>query len=341
MIQTRRPLRIAVLAPLDWRVPPRHYGPWELVASHLAEGLTERGHEVTLFATADAQTSARLIAVCPRPLNEDPLLDRKVYEHWHLSEVFERAGEFDVIHNNFDFMPLTYSQLTPTPVVTTIHGFSDTRILPIYEKYQNTSQYVSISLASRHPSLRYAGNVYHGMVVEEFPFVEHPEQYLLFFGRIHPDKGVHDAIELAEKMGERLIIAGIIQDEKYFTEVIQPKLSSQIQYVGPVGGDNKLTLLSQAKLLLQLIHFDEPFGLSMIEAMACGTPVLANRRGSIPEVIEPSISGEIVAESEISPSAAQRCFALSRTKVRQYVQQKFSREQMITGYEAIYQKILV
>ncbi len=163
-------LRIAVLAPISWRVPPRHYGPWELFASLLTEGLVSRGHEVTLFATSDSETSAVLSSVIPRAWSEDPSTDPKVAECLHISEVFERASEFDVIHNSFDFLPLTYSGLISTPVVTTIHGFSSPEIVPVYVKYNASSFYVAISDADRHPALDYAATIHHGIDTGEFHF---------------------------------------------------------------------------------------------------------------------------------------------------------------------------
>ena len=183
-------MRIAVLAPISWRVPPRHYGPWELFASLLTEGLVSRGHEVTLFATSDSETSAVLSSVIPRGWSEDPDIDPKVAECLHISEVFERASEFDIIHNSFDFLPLTYSGLISTPVITTIHGFSSPQIVPVYEKYNKRTFYVAISNADMHPSLEYLATIHHGIKVSDFTFNPTPSSYLAFFGRIHRDKGL-------------------------------------------------------------------------------------------------------------------------------------------------------
>jgi len=271
-------MRIAMLAPIAWRVPPRHYGPWERVVWLLTEGLVDRGVDVTLFATADSQTRARLIAVCPRPYEEDPSLDPKVWECLHISEVFERAGEFDLIHNHFDFLPLSYSGLVRTPVLTTIHGFSSERILPVYRKYNRRTYYVSISNADRHPDLDYVATVYHGIDLESFTLRTEPGDYLLFFGRMHPDKGAREAIEVARRSGMPLKMAGIIQDRAYFEQEVAPFIDGrQIQYLGSVGPADRDRLLGGAYALLHLINFDEPFGLSVVEAMACGTPVVADR----------------------------------------------------------------
>ena len=190
-------MRIAVLAPISWRVPPVHYGPWELFASLLTEGLVARGHDVTLFATGDSLTSARLHSVVGRSWSEDPSIDPKVAECLHISEVFERAPEYDVIHNSFDFLPLTYSRLTATPVITTIHGFSSPDIVPVYVKYNSGTSYVAISDADRHPDLDYMTTIHHGIDIGAFRFNAAPESYVAFFGRIHRDKGVVAAIEAA------------------------------------------------------------------------------------------------------------------------------------------------
>ncbi len=206
-------MHIAMLAPIAWRTPPRHYGPWENVASLLTEGLVASGHEVTLFATADSQTSARLHAVCPRGYEEDRSLIPKVWECLHISELFEHADGYDLIHNNFDYLPLTYTGLTTTPVVTTIHGFSSPGILPVYKKYNPKVFYVAISDADRSPDLDYIKTIHHGIDIKQFDFQPVPDDYLLFFGRIHNDKGARQAIEIARACNKKLILAGIIQDQ--------------------------------------------------------------------------------------------------------------------------------
>jgi glycosyltransferase involved in cell wall biosynthesis len=186
-------LRVAVLAPISWRTPPVHYGPWELFASLLTEGLVQRGHDVTLFATGDSVTGATLSSVVPRGWSDDPEIDAKAAECLHIAAVFERADDFDIIHNSFDFLPLTYSQLVATPVVTTIHGFSSPRIVPVYEAYNGRTTYVAISDADRHPRLAYAATVHHGIDTDAFALHPPADPYLLFFGRIHPDKGTSHA----------------------------------------------------------------------------------------------------------------------------------------------------
>jgi glycosyltransferase involved in cell wall biosynthesis len=332
-------LRIAMVAPISWRVPPRHYGPWEQIVSTLTEGLINRGVNVTLFATADSVTSARLEAVCPRGYSEDPLLDAKVWEGLHIANCFEQADKFDLIHNHFDFLPLTYAGLVSTPVVTTIHGFSSPRILPVFERYNGRAYYVSVSNADRASSLDYAATVYHGIRMEDFPATKKCEGYLLFFGRIHPDKGCAEAIALSQQLEMQLVIAGIIQDERYFREKVEPHLGADISYIGAVGPDRRPAVLGGAAALLHLINFDEPFGLSVVEAMACGTPVVANARGSMPELIEPGVNGFLATSREEAGAAVVSCLHLDRKLVRESVEHRFSAERMVDDYIRLYAKI--
>ena len=221
---------------MAWRTPPRHYGPWELFASLLTEGLVALGHDVTLFATADSVTTGRLRGTSPPGGPRTRPIEPKVAECLHLADVFEHAAEFDVIHNGFDFLPLTYSGLVDTPVVTTIHGFSSPRIVPVYERYDATTTYVAISDADRHPRLHYAATIHHGIDVDAFAVDPAPADHLLFFGRIHPDKGTAEAIAVAAAAGRRLVIAGIVQDERYFRDEVEPHVDGdRVRYVGPVG----------------------------------------------------------------------------------------------------------
>src|SRR5437868_7397783 len=217
-------LRVAVLAPISWRVPPRHYGPWEQFASLFTEGLVAHGVDVTLFASADSHTAAKLASVVARGYSEDPTADAKVSECLHIAHAFERANEFDIIHNSFDFLPLTYTGLVDTPVLTTIHGFSSPRILAVYRRYNETNAYVAISDSDRDPSLDYLGTIHHGIDTDAFALHQAPGDYLLFFGRIHPDKGTVEAIEVAARCDMPLVIAGIVQDERYFTEQVAPRI---------------------------------------------------------------------------------------------------------------------
>ena len=336
-----RALRIGVLAPIAWRTPPRHYGPWELFASLLTEGLVELGHEVTLFATADSLTSAELRSVAARGWSEDDTIDPKVVECLHIAEVFEHAGDFDLIHNGFDFLPLTYSGLVDTPVVTTIHGFSSPRILAVYQRYDATTTYVAISDADRHPSLHYAATIHHGIDTAAFAVDPEPGEHLLFFGRIHPDKGTAAAIEVAARAGRRLVIAGIVQDEDYFRAEVEPHLDGdRVRYLGPVDAAERSAVLGQAYALLHLIGFDEPFGYSVVEAMAAGTPVIAFRRGSMAELVRDGTTGYLVDTVEEATSAVDRVGTLDRDLIRASAVARFSRGEMVDQYVRLYRAVL-
>jgi glycosyltransferase involved in cell wall biosynthesis len=334
-------MRIAILSPISWRTPPRHYGPWESVVSLLTEDLLRMGLDVTLFATGDSRTSGKLVAVCPRPYSEDRSVDPKVAECLHISEIFERAGEFDLIHNNFDFLPLTYSGLVETPVLTTIHGFSSPKILPVYQKYNATSYYVAISESDRSPELDYVATVHHGIDVAQFPFCDAAGQYLLFFGRIHPEKGVREAIDVAHRTGIKLVIAGIIQDQDYYGTQVEPHIDgTTVEYLGSVGPDQRAGVLGQALALLHLISFDEPFGLSVIESMACGTPVIAFDRGSMPEIILDGETGYLVQDIEGAVNAVAAVGAIDRARCRANVEKRFTSTRMARDYVRVYQNIL-
>jgi glycosyltransferase involved in cell wall biosynthesis len=336
-----KPLRVAVLAPISWRVPPRAYGPWEQFASLLTEGLVERGVEVTLFATGDSETTARLASVVPRGYSEDPDAIAKVSECLHIAHVFERAAEFDVIHNSFDFLPLSYSALVETPVLTTIHGFSSPGILPVFQRYDSSTAYVAISEADRHPSLDYLATIHHGIDTDVFSLQRSPGSYLLFFGRIHPDKGTVDAIDAAERVGLRLVIAGIVQDERYFELEVAPRIDGdRVSYVGAVGPAQRSELLGGARALLHLIAFDEPFGFSVVEAMACGTPVIAFGRGSMPELIEDGITGFLVDDVEGAAAAVPQAAALDRAAIRDQAVARFGRARMVDAYIDAYAAVI-
>jgi glycosyltransferase involved in cell wall biosynthesis len=333
-------MKIAMIAPIAWRTPPRHYGPWELVTSLLTEALVARGIDVTLFATQDSITSARLAGVVPRGYEEDPAIDAKVWEYAHLAHVFERADEFDLIHNQADFPAHAFAGLVPTPMVTTIHGFSSDRILPMYKPYEDRVHFVAISDADRHPSLRYAATIHHGIRLGEFPFVAAGGEDLLFFGRMHPDKGAAEAIQVAQATGHRLNLYGIVQDQGYFDREVAPHLNDRIVYHGAVGGDARLRALGNAQALLHLINFDEPFGLSVIEAMACGTPVIAVNRGSMPELIDHGATGMLVDSVGEAITALGTIHTIDRAAARAAVAERFSVEAMADRYIDLYRRIL-
>jgi glycosyltransferase involved in cell wall biosynthesis len=334
-------IRIAVLSPISWRTPPHHYGPWESVVSLLTEELVRMGVDMTLFATGDSQTSGKLVAVCPRPYSEDSSVNPKVAECLHISEVFERSADFDLIHNHFDFLPLTYSGLTDTPVVTTIHGFSSPAIIPVYKKYNAHGHYVAISEADKSPELDYIATIHHGIDVSQFNFSGAGGEYLLFFGRIHPEKGVHEAIQVAQRAGKKLVIAGIVQDRKYFETLVEPHVDGdKVEYLGSVGPAQRSEVLGGALALLHLISFDEPFGLSLVESLACGTPVIAFGRGSIPEVIKHDETGYIVADVAQAAEAVAAVQSLDRAACRDDVEQRFSNTRMASDYIRVYREIL-
>ncbi|GAA4307870.1 glycosyltransferase family 4 protein [Compostibacter hankyongensis] len=334
-------MKIAVLSPVAWRTPPRHYGPWEQIASNIAEGLHEAGAEVSLFATADSQTAGELCAVVPAGYEEDKNSDAKVSECMHISYLMEQAERFDIIHNHFDFLPLTYSRLIPIPMLTTIHGFSSPRIIPVYKRYNDHTHYVSVSNADRHPELNYTATVYHGLRTEDFPFGAAGGEYLLFMGRIHPDKGTWDAIALARRSGRQLLIAGFVQDQRYFEEKIKPCVDNeQIVYLGPADPVKRKELLRNAHALVHLIHFAEPFGLSVAEAMMCGTPVLAFPEGAMPELIRDGETGFLVPTLEAAVERVPDLAGLSREACHHWASAQFSRERMVRDYLAVYEQIL-
>ncbi|GGG85501.1 hypothetical protein GCM10007415_18550 [Parapedobacter pyrenivorans] len=334
-------MKIAILAPIAWRTPPRNYGPWEQVASALTEGLVRKGQDVTLFATADSITQGKLRHSAPRGYAEDATLDPKVMECLHISDAMEAASDFDIIHNHFDFLPLTYARLIDTPMVTTIHGFSSPKIIPVYKKYNSICSYVSISDADRSPDLDYVATVYNGIDTSQFDFVGRPGAYLLYFGRIHPEKGTHLAIEVAKRTGSQLVIAGLVQDEPYFATQVSPYIDGkQIQYVGNVGPADRNRLLGNASVLLHLIDFEEPFGLSVAEAMLCGTPVVAINRGSMPELVIHGKTGFLVANVDEAVKSLASLPALSRKDCSQWAAARFSQEMMVDRYLEIYRQIL-
>ncbi|MDB5137955.1 MAG: glycosyl transferase [Mucilaginibacter sp.] len=333
-------MKVAILSPVAWRTPPRHYGPWEQIASNIAEGLVKKGLDVTLFATGDSITAGNLDAICEKGYEEDRTQDAKVLECLHISNLMEKASSFDIIHNNFDFLPLTYSALIKTPIITTIHGFSSQKIIPIYKKYNASTHYVSISNADRSSELEYLATVYNGINVDEFEFNPAPQYYLLYFGRIHHDKGTAEAIDIAKKSGRKLIIAGIIQDESYYKEKIEPLLDEQIVYVGHAGPEKRKDLLGKALALLHPINFNEPFGLSVAEAMLCGTPVIAFNKGAMPELILHDKTGFLVGNVNEAVDAVNELSSINRNDCHQWALSQFSSDKMVSDYLQLYYQIL-
>ena len=331
--------RIAMLSPVAWRTPPRTYGAWETVVSNITEGLIARGWDVTLFATADSITTAQSSAAISKGYEEDSSVDPRVVSCLHISEVFERAGEFDLIHNHFDYLPLTYSRLVSTPVLTTIHGFSSPQIMPVYIKYKD-SYFVSISDSDRAEGLNYLATIYNGINLSEFTFTDNPGDALVAYGRIHPEKGFHLAIEVAKKSGRRLIIAGFVQDKRYFEEEIVPHVDGKnIVYLGVVSNKERDDLLKKAYAVLHLNTIPERFGLVMAESMAAGVPVIAMDLGSCQEVIADGKTGFLVNDVEEAVKAVEKIPEISRQACRKRVEENFSLDIMVENYEKVYHQI--
>jgi glycosyltransferase involved in cell wall biosynthesis len=332
-------MKVALLGPIAWRTPPLHYGPWEQITSLLAEGLTALGVDVTLFAALDSVTKATLDGVIPTGYAEAPEYDGRVWEAIHVAHALRRSGEFDLVHNHIDWLPLAFSAHCRAPMLTTIHGFSGSNILPAYRRA--TSSYVSISDSDRSPDLDYVGTVYHGIDLDGLPFDPVGGDGLVAFGRIHPDKGTHEAIEIARRTGRRLTICGIVQDERYFAEQVEPHIDGkQIVYLGSVGPLERGRILGNHAALLHPIYFDEPFGLSVTESMACGTPVVAYRRGSMPEVVDEGVTGRLVNTVSEAAAAVDAIGTIDRGACRARARERFSAERMVADYLRVYAEIV-
>ena len=332
-------MKIALLGPIAWRTPPRHYGPWEQITGLLADGLAQRGIDVTLFATLDSITLARLEGICARPYEEDDEIDGRVWEALHVAHALSRSAEFDLIHNHLDWLPLAFAGLAQAPMVTTIHGFSSPRILPAY--LRSNSVFVSISDADRAPELEYAATVYHGVDITTLPFSATAGEALVCFGRIHPDKGTARAIEIARCADRPLVLCGPVQDERYFADEIEPHVDGDsVRYLGSVGRLERAQVLGAAACLLHPIAFAEPFGLSVVESMICGTPVVAYARGSMPEVIEDGVTGVLADSVDSAVAGVKRAVRLDRAACRQTAERRFSADRMVDYYLDVYESVL-
>jgi glycosyltransferase involved in cell wall biosynthesis len=332
-------VKVALLGPIAWRTPPLHYGPWELITSLIAEGLTERGVDVTLFATLDSITKARLDGVSPTGYEESAELDGRVWEALHVSHALARSGEFDLVHNHLDWLPLAFSAHCAAPMLTTIHGFSGSNILPAYR--QARSHFVSISDSDRSPDLDYLATVHHGIDLTHLPVSAEGGDDLILFGRIHPDKGTDIAIEIARRAGRRLIMCGIVQDRAWFEELIEPRIDGdRVVYRGSVGPDERGAVLGSGAALLHPIRFAEPFGLSVVESMACGTPVVAYRKGSMPEVVDEGVTGRLVEDVDEAVAAVASIATIDRAGCAARARERFSAGRMVDDYLAIYRKIV-
>jgi glycosyltransferase involved in cell wall biosynthesis len=332
-------VRVALLGPVAWRTPPHDYGPWERVTGLLAEGLTARGIDVTLFATLDSVTSARLDGVCPRGYGGDPEMDGRVWEALHVSHALARSAEFDLVHNHLDWLPLAFAEYCRAPMLTTVHGFSGPGIMPAYTRAKSGS-FVSISHSDRRAGVDYIATVHHGVDVDELPFSADAGPGLVVLGRIHPDKGIHTAIEIARRAGRRLTICGIVQDERYFAERVAPHVDGdRVVFAGAVGPRRRAEVLGASAALLHAIDFEEPFGLSVVESMICGTPVVAFRRGSMPEVVDEGVTGSLVHTVEQAVDAVARIRNIDRAGCRARATQRFDAGRMVEDYLAVYEEV--
>jgi glycosyltransferase involved in cell wall biosynthesis len=339
-------MRIAQVAPLYESVPPRGYGGTERVVSYLTEELVRQGHEVTLFASGDSVTTAHLMAQCPHALRLDArCVDQLAHHILMMERVFRHASQFDLIHWHIDYLHFPLSRRQATPHVTTLHGRLDIPdLVPLYQEFTDVPV-ISISHAQREPlpRLNWQGTVYHGLPAELYTFRPEPGTYLAFLGRISPEKRVDRSIAIARRLGMAIKIAAKVDpvDREYFEAVVAPLLREPlVEYVGEIGEGEKDAFLGQAAALLFPIDWPEPFGLVMAEAMACGTPVLAYRRGSVPEVVEDGVTGFIVRDLEEAVRAAERLPTLDRWRCRQRFEERFSAARMARDYLARYQGLV-
>jgi glycosyltransferase involved in cell wall biosynthesis len=335
-------MRIAQVAPLIESVPPKYYGGTERVVSYLTEELVGRGHEVTLFASGDSTTKARLVAGCRRALRLDRhCVDPMAHHVLMLEHVAQRARDFEVIHYHLDYLHYSLSRRHDVPQLTTLHGRLDIPDLePLYREFSDMPV-VSISMSQRNPlpGARWIGNVYHGLPIEQFHYSETPGAYMAFLGRISPEERVDRAIEIARQVGLPLKIAAKVDkvDRDYFETCIRPQIRGpQVEYLGEIGNDEKDEFLGHACVLLFPIAWEEPFGLAMIESLACGTPVIAFRRGSVAEVIEDGRSGFIVEDLAGAVQAIAKVPTLSRRECRMVFEERFTAVRMADEYLRLY-----
>lgn len=339
-------MRIALLAPVSLPVPPLGYGGTEMIVHHLAEGLVERGHEVTLYATGDSKTRARLVSIFPKGLYFEGIhrkCDVMYHEMAQVSRALQDADRYDLIHDHTKATGTILSDLVDIPCVTTIHNDFTLERLKWYLSYPNHA-YVSISKAQarRCPGLRYVGTIYNGIDLTDIPFQEKKGDYLLFLGRIAAAKGAHTAIELAKKTGHRLILAGKVDpvDAAYYKGLAPAIDGDRIRYIGEVTGRRKWELIARAKALLFPIHWEEPFGLVLIEAMACGTPVLALRRGAVPEVVIHEKTGLVFDNEKDLEAGLKHIQEIAPEACRQHVAEHFTASAMVDRYLEVYQALL-
>lgn len=342
-------MKIAMIAPLVERVPPKKYGGTERMVHSLTNELVRRGHDVTLFASGDSITSAKLVSVAPKGLRElrvKPLYEVNAPLMQSLARAFAKMdGEFDVIHDSSGYATLPFAEMSRTPVVMTLHGHIAPAHLPLYREFQKAN-IVSISrdLGSDLEGLNHIGTVYNGLNMEYYPFSKEHDGYLLYVGRICQDKGTHNAILAAKRLNLPLIIAAKIEEteagHRYFRKHVKPYLGSQIEWVGEVDEDERNKLMSRALCFLHPAPWREPFGLTLIEAAACGAPVIALKRGAIPEIIEHGKSGFVVNNFDEVCEAIQKVGIIDRAYCRQHALTSFNERRMADGYEEVYKKVI-
>lgn len=339
-------MKIAQIAPVIERVPPKKYGGTERVVYALTEELVKRGHDVTLFASGDSITSAKLVPIYPRALREARLKDiygLNIYTLLDFGLAFQRQDEFDIIHDHNGYAALPTANIARTPAVITMHGAFTPENRPIFQMLKKP-HIVTISQAQARyaPGINHAGTVHNGLNMEHYPFSDTHENYLLYVGRIALEKGVHYAIETAIHLDLRLIIAAKLEpmDRPYFQEYIEPFLSETIEWIGEVDEEERNRLMSKAMCFLHPVTWHEPFGLTLIEAMACGCPVVAFAKGSIPEIVVHGKTGFVVSTVEEMIDAVERINIIERRECREHVLKNFNAEKMAEGYEEIYRTIL-
>lgn len=339
-------LRIAQVAPLAESVPPRAYGGTERVVSYLCEELVEQGHEVTLFATADSRTRARLVGCCPRALRGDgEISDPLAYHILMLEKLYQQIERFDIIHSHVDYLPFSMMRRLKKPMLTTMHGRMDLgEYKPLFKEFSDASL-VSISFSQRRPlpGANWAQTIYHGLPVGAYQPGPGGD-YLAFLGRMSPEKKVDDAIKVAIRSGVRLKIAAKIDptERAYFEREIAPLLAHElVEYIGEIGEAEKVEFLGRARALLFMVDWPEPFGLAMIEAMGCGTPVIARRCGSIPEVVDEGVTGFICDGVNEAVEAVGKLDQLRRETVRQTFEHRFSARRMARDYVVAYREAIL
>jgi glycosyltransferase involved in cell wall biosynthesis len=341
-----RPLRVAQIAPLHESVPPKLYGGTERVVAYIAEELARRGHDVTLFASGDSTAKVPLRAGFPEALRLKGLDYMGAAYHLRmLSEIYDHAERFDVIHSHVDFLAFPFSRLVSVPTVSTMHGRLDLdAFVPLYRSYTDLPL-VSISNEQRRPIpfMNWVGTVYHGLPRNLLRFNPGPGSYLAFLGRISPEKRPDLAIEVARRAGVPLKIAAKVDlvDRDYFDAVVKPLLSTPgVEFLGEINDSEKEDFLGGALALLFTVDWPEPFGLAMIEAMACGTPVIARPCGSVPEVLRPGVTGLIASGTDDLVRAAAQIGKLSRQDCREVFEKRFTSEVMAANYERVYYRLI-